>query len=322
LLQEGRAVLKPNTADENELVATASGARKPRGNLAETLDRTLEPRLAPFRRGRPNGTSNYEWTPEIDTVLAELCTKFGPAKAKSVVGKQVLEMRRSHGKRAPRPDGLRKAIERRLAELGLPTGQERKRPETANAKPWTPRQVTALLACLGGDLHPDSVEARTHHTIKAARAKLARMDYKAHELRNGAYTVDELASMLSVSSRQIRRWKEKGRLNTTRRRISENDLAAFLKQHHQLVPYQTVPRETQVYLLSLGYPAKEASEFQKNVKAVLESLGPRKKRRDAGVQRVRPQSDPKSLCWPPPDEPDAPTPAQDSLTPVHQLREM
>jgi len=292
-------VLKPNTADEDEPIAGASGAKKPRGNLAETLDRTLEPRVAACRRGRPNGASNYEWSPEIDTVLAELCTKFGPAKAKTVVGKQVVEMRSGRGQRAPRPDGLRKAIERRLAELGLPTGQERKRPESGNAKPWTPRQITALLACLGGDLHPDSVEARTHHTIKAVRAKLARMDYKAHELRNGAYTVDELASILNVSGRQIRRWKEKGRLKTTRRRISESNLAEFLKQHHQLVPYETLPRETQVYLLSLGYAAKEASDFQKNVKAVLESLGPRKKRCDAGVQRGRrqqPETDPKAVC--------------------------
>ena len=281
-------MLKPNMADEDKLVADTSGMRKPRGNLAETLDRTLEPRLAPCVRGRPNGASNYEWTPEIDTVLAELCTKFGPAKAKSVIGKQVLEMRRRPGKRAPHPDGVRKAIERRLAELGLPTGQERKRPETANREPWTTRQVTALLACLGGDLHPDSVEARTHHTIKAARAKLARMEYKADELRNGAYTVDELASILNASNRQIRRWKERGRLNTTRRRISENDLSEFLKRHHQLVPYKTLPREAQVYLLSLGYPAKDASDFQKNVKAVLESLGDRKKRCDSGIQRQRP----------------------------------
>jgi hypothetical protein len=292
-------VLKPNTADEDERIAGASGMRKPRGNLAETLDRTLEPRVAACRRGRPNGAPNYQWTPEIDTLLTELCGKFGPGKAKTVVGKQVVEMRRGRGQRAPRPDGLRKAIERRLAELGLPTGQERKRPESTNAKPWTPRQITALLACLGGDLHPDSVEARTHHTIKAVRAKLARMDYKAHELRNGAYTVDELVSILNVTSRQIRRWKEKGRLKTTRRRVSESNLAAFLKQHHELVPYETLPRETQIYLLSLGYPAKEASEFQKNVKAVFESLGPRKKRCDAGVQRVRrqhPEADPKAVC--------------------------
>jgi excisionase family DNA binding protein len=299
LLQEGRAVLKPNTADEDEPITGASGARKPRGNLAETLDRTLEPRLLPCRRGRPNGAPNYEWTPEIDTVLAELCTKFGPAKAKNVVGKQVVEMRRGRGQRAPRPDGLRKAIERRLAELGLPTGQERKRPTAANAKLWTPRQITALLACLGGDLHPDSVEARTHHTIKAARAKRSRMDYTAHELRNGAYTVDELASILNVTSRQIRRWREKGRLKTTRRRISESDLAAFLKQHRELVPYETLPRETQIYQMSLRYPAKEASDVQKNVKAVLESLGPRKKRCDAGIQRgprQRPETDPKPVC--------------------------
>jgi hypothetical protein len=64
-------------------------------------------------------------------------------------------------------------------------------------------------------------------------------------------------------------------------------------------PGETLPRDTQVYLLSLGYPAKEASEFQKNVKAVLESLGPRKKRCDAGIQRGQRQqreTDPKAVC--------------------------
>lgn len=283
LFHEGRAV-QPNSAGEEQF-AGVSAARKRRGNLAQTLDRTLEPRLSPGRPGRPKGCRAYEWTPEIDRVLEELCSKFGPTRAKGVIGKQMLEMRGRPHERGPRPDSVRKVIERHMSDLGLPTGQQRKPLETINAKLWTPGQITALLACVGGDLSDESVEARTHHTIKAVRAKLARMNYTAHELRNGAFTVDDLAGKLNVTNRQVRRWKENGWLKTTRRRISEKDLAAFLKGHPKLIPYDTLQRETQVFLLSLGFPGKEAIDFQKNVKAVLESLGSRKKRCDAGIER-------------------------------------
>ena len=39
------------------------------GRLAETLDRILEPRLAPGKRGRTKGAGNYDWTPEMDQLL-------------------------------------------------------------------------------------------------------------------------------------------------------------------------------------------------------------------------------------------------------------
>jgi hypothetical protein len=168
-----------------------------------------------------------------------------------------------------------------MMELGLPTGQQRKSPESRAAKRWEPSETAALVAALGGDLLDESVEDRTHHTIKAARAKLARLGHKASELRGVAFTVDELAAMLHVTSRQVRRWKENGWLNTTRRRISDQDLRAFLKKHHDRVPYQLLPRDVQVFLISLGYPAKDAAEFRATVKSILEDVGGRKKRCDA-----------------------------------------
>jgi hypothetical protein len=50
-------------------------ALKKRGNLAATLNPLLEPRLPAGQPGRPKGTSNYEWTPETDSLLTELCAK-------------------------------------------------------------------------------------------------------------------------------------------------------------------------------------------------------------------------------------------------------
>jgi hypothetical protein len=253
-----------------------------RGDLNETLNHTLEPRLPPGRPGRPKGSGNYKWTPEMDRILEEACRKLGPAKAKNEMRKKLLETRDDPGEFKPRLDSLRNSVERRMALLGLQTGQKRKTPHSRIAKAWEPSDTTALVAAIGGDLLDESVEKRTHHTIKAARAKLARLGHAASELRGVAYTVDELAWMLHVTSRQVRRWKEKGGLKTTRRRISDKDLSTFLKNHHDLVPYNLLPRDVQVSLIDLGYPAKDAAKFRATVKSMLEDLGGgRKKRWDA-----------------------------------------
>ena len=54
----------------------------------------------------------------------------------------------------------------------------------------------------------------------------------------------------------------------------------LLKDHHDRVPYDLLPRHVQVFLISLGYPAKDAGAFRATVKSILEDIGGRKKRRD------------------------------------------
>jgi len=261
--------------------------RKRKGELKETLDRTLEPRLPPGRPGRPQGSTNYQWTPEADRILEELCARLGPSTAKHVMRKKLLEVRGcGPGEYKPRPDSVRNAVERRMSCLGLPTGQERKKPISGRAKPWTRAHITALLGGLGGDLIDKSLEQRTEHSIKAVRGKLARLSYTAAELRSVSYTADEVATMLNVTARQVRRWKENGWLQTTRRRITDKDLAGFIKDHHELIPYDLVPREFQVPLLDLGYPAPEAQQFQAAVKSILNDVAGRKKRSDARADNL------------------------------------
>jgi hypothetical protein len=85
-------VLEPNAA-ERDRAENRPNARRRRGNLAKTLDRALEPGLAPGRPGRLKGSRNYQWTPETDRILEELCTKFNPGKAKGMMKRQLLQAR-------------------------------------------------------------------------------------------------------------------------------------------------------------------------------------------------------------------------------------
>ena len=81
-------MLKPSTASQmarSEEVDDSTSNRPPkkRGDLSATLDQELEPRLPPGKAGRPKGTSNYEWTPETDRLLVDLCERSGTTKGET-----------------------------------------------------------------------------------------------------------------------------------------------------------------------------------------------------------------------------------------------
>ena len=68
-------------------------ARKKKGSLGATMDPLLVPRLSPGQPGRPKGSANYEWTAEADGLLADLCQKWGPTKAKHIIQRRLQEFR-------------------------------------------------------------------------------------------------------------------------------------------------------------------------------------------------------------------------------------
>jgi len=270
------------------------------GRLAETLDQILEPRVAPGKPGRPAGRGNYEWTPEMDKALRELLGRYDReetapggwlAKAKNVMASRLMDL--CPRESTPRKDSLRRAVERRMAFLGLSTGNPRKKaepklaerakkaPKEVRSGAWTRREISTLLGTLGGDLINETMVERTQHSIEACYAKLSRLGHTVHELRSIAFTVDDLAEMFQVSPRRVRTWKEKDWLKTTRRRVTGKDLVAFLKEHHGLIALDLLPLCIRTFLMDLGYPAKEASSFHANVKSILESVGGRKRRSDA-----------------------------------------
>jgi hypothetical protein len=251
-----------------------------RRTLARTLDRELEPRVRPGRRGRPKGSRNYVWPPDFDKSLTELSKRCSPSVVKKMTVKLLLNSGLGSRGVQLKPDSLRKKIERRMDTLRLPTGTARKK-QDKTAKPWTEQQTQTLLGMVGNDLTDKTIVERTEHTIKAARAKLRLLGYAASELRSVAYTVEELAEELQVTARTIRRWKEKGLLRTTRYRISELNLQEFIKEHAVLIPFSLLDWCKRVWLMGLGYPAPEAREFHAATKSILESVAGRKKRKDA-----------------------------------------
>lgn len=265
--QEGTLAKRSSMADDNQ----PDQAPRKRGNLAATLDPLLEPRISAGRPGRPKGSGNYEWTPEADRLLMDLCAKWGVAKAKRIMGRQIQECRPAEA--APRPDSVRKAVEHRMAKLGISAKQKRRKPDMREAKHWTESQTTALLGALGADATIESIATRTGHSVKSVRAKIARLDYGVQEVRGTVFTVDTLADLLRVTPRQVRRWKERGWLETNDRRITEKCLGQFLRAHPDCIPFNSLPREEQVYLFSLGFPCREASTFKKNVREILDGIG-------------------------------------------------
>ena len=266
--QQGTEAQRSSMADDIQ----PDHAPKKRGNLAATLDPLLEPRLAPGQPGRPRGVGNYDWTPESDGLLIEMCLKWDAAKAKRVIGRRIQEGRPTEA--APRPDSVRKAVERRMAQLGITTGQKRRKPDMRKPKTWTASQTTALLGALGGDASIESIAARTGHSVKSVRAKIARLEHTVDEIRGfKVFTSDDLATRLHVTPRQIRRWKERGWLETKDHRISEECLRRFLRAHPDRIPFDSLPREDQVFLVDLGFPSPEAAAFKKNVREILDGLG-------------------------------------------------
>jgi hypothetical protein len=116
--------------------------------------------------------------------------------------------------------------------------------------------------------------------VKSVRAKIARLDYGFHEIHGfSVFTVNSLAALLRVTPRQVRRWKERGWLETKEYRITEKCLGQFLRAHPDRIPFDTLRREDQVFLVDLGFPCREAATFKKNVRDILDGIGRERKPR-------------------------------------------
>jgi hypothetical protein len=174
-------------------------------------------------------------------------------------------------------------VERRIKTLGISTVATRRIPEGRVVKRWTEAQTAALLGALGADATIESIALRTGHSVKAVRAKIARLDYQISEVPGFAvFTVAEVSGLLHVSERQIRRWKELGWLETKGRKITEKGLGHFLRDHPHRIRFDELRREDQVYLLDLGYPRPEAAVLKKNVREILDGIGRLRKQRRQG----------------------------------------
>jgi hypothetical protein len=167
-----------------------------------------------------------------------------------------------------------------MAKLGICAGEKRSKPDTREVKPWTECQTKTLLGALGADANINSIAIRTGHSVKSVRAKIARLDYTVDEIPGlTVYTADTLAELLHVTPRQIRRWRQRGWLDTKDRRITGQCVKEFLRAHPDRIAYDSLPREAQIVLIDLGYPSKDAEDFKKSVREILDGIGRQRKPR-------------------------------------------
>jgi hypothetical protein len=86
---------------------------------------------------------------------------------------------------------------------------------------------------------------------KSIRSKLVKL--KPTDVLKG-FKAKDLANTLKLTSRQIRRWRERGYLDAVAGRITESSLGRFCRAHPEKVPYASLDPSTRLWLRDLGYP--------------------------------------------------------------------
>jgi len=98
-----------------------------------------------------------------------------PRRQKHIIGRRLQEGLLSDA--APKPDSVRKSVEYRWLSWESPRDENEGSPMGEAQNGWTESQTNALLGASGG--RNDRINrARTRHTVKSVRAKIARLDYR------------------------------------------------------------------------------------------------------------------------------------------------
>jgi hypothetical protein len=179
--------------------------------------------------GKPRGQTCH-WTPELDELLRTAWSRGGLRAARRAIRQQ-------------QPTWSRYSIKRRVARLGLNGSRSRR---------WTPTETNTLLLSIDSNASLSLVAKRLVRSIAAIRKKLWELGYKAESL--GGFKVKEVAEMLSVPPRRVQFWVQQKKLLTKGGRITERSLSAFLRNHHERIPYETLQPDMQSWLREMGYP--------------------------------------------------------------------
>ncbi len=75
--------------------------------------------------------------------------------------------------------------------------------------------------------------------------------------RLSGFKAKDLVALLTVSPRQVRRWRERDYLKSVAGRITEQSFQRFCQERPDRIPYESLDRTTQRWLRDLGYPGSE-----------------------------------------------------------------
>ena len=100
------------------------------------------------------------------------------------------------------------------------------------------------------------IAKRLGRTVAAVRKRLWHLGHKAESL--GGYKVKEVADMLALPPARVQYWVAEGLLLTKGGRITESSFSTFLREHPRKVPFETLSRDMQAWLVEMGYPVENA----------------------------------------------------------------
>lgn len=119
-----------------------------------------------------------------------------------------------------------------------------------NGRPWTVVEIEDLRERASTQTIP-TIAKHIGRSEMAVRHKLRRLRVDFQDL--AGFKAKDLAGMLQVTVRQIRRWRIKGYFHSVNGRITEESFARFCREHAEKIPYDQLDAATRLWLRSYGY---------------------------------------------------------------------
>lgn len=119
-----------------------------------------------------------------------------------------------------------------------------------SGRPWTSAEEDELRDAASSQTIP-TIAKNLGRSEASVRLKLRNLGYDFRDL--AGFKVKDLAGLLEVTIRQVRRWRQKGYLRGVNGRITEESFAKFCRIHAEKIPYNCLGWDAQLWLRGFGY---------------------------------------------------------------------
>lgn len=119
-----------------------------------------------------------------------------------------------------------------------------------NGRPWTTKETEDLVERASTQTIP-TIAKQIGRSEFAVRHKLKSLGVDYHDL--AGFKAKDIAGMLQVTVRQVRRWRRKGYLRSVNGRITEESFTRFCKIHADKIPYNRLDEGARLWLRGYGY---------------------------------------------------------------------
>ena len=96
-----------------------------------------------------------------------------------------------------------------------------------------------------------TIAALLDRSEMAVRLKLKSLNFEPHDL--AGFKVKDLAELLHVTVRQVRRWRQKGYLVSVNGRVTEESFARFCRIHSDKIQKTNINDAWRLLLRSYGF---------------------------------------------------------------------